>query len=87
MKLPSDDVLKMVHQLAKQKLCQIENPNFLFINVLLCTAAVITKEDLNNLNEKYTENPSKAKAPRWIKKHRGEDGTVRKNNRTFNNHC
>lgn len=67
MKLPSDNVLKMVHQLAKQKLCQIENPNFLFINVLLCTAAVITKEYLNNLNEKYTENPSKAKAPRWIK--------------------
>ena len=29
-------------------------------------SAVITKEYLNNQNEKYTENPSKAKAPRWI---------------------
>ena len=35
MKHPSDDVLKVIDQLAKRKLSQIENPNYLDINVLL----------------------------------------------------
>ena len=50
MKHSSDDVLKVVDQLAKWKLSQIENPNYLNINVLLHAAAVITKEYLNDLN-------------------------------------
>ena len=85
MKIPSDDVA--AEALGKAEALPNRKPKLLIHKCLLCTAAVITKEDLNNLNEKYTENPSKAKAPRWIKKHRGEDGMVRKNNRTFNNHC
>ena len=61
MKHSSDDVLKMIDQLAKQKLSQIENPNYLDINVLLYTVPVTTKEYLNYLNKKYTENPRKLK--------------------------
>ena len=57
MKHPSDDVLRVIDQLVKQKLSQIENPNYLDIDVLLYTAAVTTKEYLNDLNKKYTENP------------------------------
>ena len=66
MKHPSDDVLKVIDQLAKRKLSQIENPNYLDINVLLYTAAVTTKEYLNDLRENYTEKSSKAKVPQWI---------------------
>ena len=66
MKHPSDDVLKVIDQLAKRKLSQIENPNYLDINVLLCTAAVTTKEYLNDLKENYTEKSPKAKVPQWI---------------------
>ena len=66
MKHTSDDVLKVIDQLAKRKLSQIENPNDLDINVLLYTAAVTTKEYLNDLNEKYTEKSPKAKVPQWI---------------------
>ena len=33
-KHPSDDVLKVIDRLAKRKLSQIENPNYLDINVL-----------------------------------------------------
>ena len=66
MKHTSDDVLKVIDQLAKRKLSQIENPNDLDINVLLNTAAVTTKEYLNDLNEKYTEKSPKAKVPQWI---------------------
>ena len=54
-KIPSDNVLKVVDQLAKRKLSQIENPNYLDINVLLYTAAVAMKEYLNDLNRKYTK--------------------------------
>ena len=61
MKHPSDDVLKVIDQLVKQKLSQIQNPNYLDIDVLLYTAAVTTKEYLNDLNKKYTENPRKLK--------------------------
>ena len=66
MKHPSDDVLKVIDQLAKRKLSQIENPNYLDINVLLYTAAVTTKEYLNDLKENYTEKSPKAKVPQWI---------------------
>ena len=48
MKHPSDGVLKIIGELKKQKLSQIENPNYLDINVslnvLLYTAGVTTKE-------------------------------------------
>ena len=66
MKHPSDDVLKVIDQLAKRKLSQIENPNYLYINVLLYTAAVTTKEYLNDLKENYTEKSPKAKVQQWI---------------------
>ena len=56
----------MIDRLAKQKLSQIENPNYLDINVLLYTAAVTTKEYLNDLSKKYTEKTPKAKMPQWI---------------------
>ena len=49
MKHPSDNVLKVIDQLAKRKLSQTENPNYLDINVLLHTAAVTTNEYLNDL--------------------------------------
>ena len=62
-KHPSDDVLKVIDQLAKRKLSQIENPNYLDLNVLLYTAAVTTKEYLNDLKESYTEKSPKAKVP------------------------
>ena len=65
-KHPSDDVLKVIDRLAKRKLSQIENPNYLDINVLLYTAAVTTKEYLNDLSKKYTEKTPKAKMPQWI---------------------
>ena len=55
----------MTYQLAKQ-LSQIENPNYLDINVLLYTAAITTKKYLNNLNMKYTKKTSKAKVLQWI---------------------
>ena len=66
MKQPSDDVLKVIDQLAKQKLSQIENLSYLDINVLLHTAAATTKEYLSDLNKKYTEKSPKAKVPQWI---------------------
>ena len=50
MKHPSDDVLKVIEQLAKRKLSQIENPNYLDKNILLYTAAVTMKEYLNDLS-------------------------------------
>ena len=65
-KRPSDDVLKVIDRLAKRKLSQIENPNYLDINVLLYTAAVTTKEYLNDLSKKYTEKTPKAKMSQWI---------------------
>ena len=65
-KHPSDDVLKVIDRLAKRKLSQIENPNYLDINVLLYTAAVTTKEYLNDLSKRYTEKTPKAKMPQWI---------------------
>ena len=65
-KHPSDDVLKVIDRLAKRKLSQIENQNNLDINVLLYTAAVTTKEYLNDLRKKYTEKNPKAKMPQWI---------------------
>ena len=66
MKHPSDDVLKVIDQLAKWMLSQIEKLNYLDINVLLYTAAVTTKEYLNDLNKKYTKKSPKAKVPQWI---------------------
>ena len=66
MKHPSDDVLKVIDQLAKRKLSQIENPHYLDINVLLYTPAVTTKEYLSDSNEKYTETNPKVKMPQWI---------------------
>ena len=66
MKHPSDDVLKVIDQLAKQEFSQIEKPNYLDINALLCTAAVTTKEYLNDLNKKYTKKSPKAEVPQWI---------------------
>ena len=66
MKHPSDDVLKVIDQVAKRKLSQIENLNYLHINVLLYTALVTTKKCLNNLNKNYTKKPPKAKMPQWI---------------------
>ena len=56
----------MTDQLAKRKLSQIENPNYLDTNVLLYTAAVTTKEYLNDLKENYTKKSPKAKVPQWI---------------------
>ena len=55
MKHPWNDILKLIDQLVKQKLSQIENLKYLGINVLLFTAAVTTKDYLNYLNKKYTE--------------------------------
>ena len=52
MKHPWTDVLKMIDELAKGKLTQIENPNFFDINVLLYNAAVTRKEYLEDLTEK-----------------------------------
>ena len=66
MKHPLDDVLKVIDQLAKWRLSQIKNPNYLDINVLLYIAAVTTTEYLNDLNENYTEKFLKAKLPQWI---------------------
>ena len=65
-KHPSDDILKVIDRLAKRKLSLIENPNYLDINVLLYTAAVTTKEYLNDLIKKYTEKTPKAKIIQWI---------------------
>ena len=65
-KHPSDDVLKVIDRLAKRKLSQIENPNYLDIDVLLYTAAVTTKEYLNDLSKKYNEKNPKSKMPQWI---------------------
>ena len=86
MKHPSDDVLKVIDQLAKRKLSQIENPNYLYINVLLYTAAVTTKEYLNDLKENCTEKSPKVKVFTMDNKHRSENITVKKNNRPFDNH-
>ena len=44
MKHHSGDVLKIIEQVAKRKFSQIENPNYLDINILLYTAAVTMKE-------------------------------------------
>ena len=66
MKHPWTDVLKMIDELAKGKLTQIENPNFFDINVLLYNAAVTRKEYLKDLTEKYTEKYLKAKAQHKI---------------------
>ena len=55
MKHPWNDILKLIDQLVKQKLSQIENLKYLGINVLLFTAAVTAKDYLNYLNKKYTE--------------------------------
>ena len=55
MKHPWNDISKLIDQLVKQKLSQIENLKYLGINVLLFTAAVTTKDYLNYLNKKYTE--------------------------------
>ena len=66
-KHPSDDVLKVIHRLAKRKRSQVENPNYLDINVLLYTAAVTRKEYLNDLIKKHAEKTLKAKMPQWIK--------------------
>lgn len=63
MKHLSDDVLKVIDQLAKQKLSQIDSKNYLDINVLLDSAAFTTKEYLNDLNEKNTEKSPKTKVP------------------------
>ena len=64
-KHPSDDVLKVIDRLAKRKLSQIENPNYLDINVLLYNA-VTAKEYLNDLSKKSTEKTPKTKMPQWI---------------------
>ena len=61
MKHPWNDMLKVIDQLVKQKLSQIENLKYLDINVLLFTAAVTTKDYLNYLNKKYTEKLWKLK--------------------------
>ena len=65
-KHPSDDVLKVIDRLAKRKLSQIENPNYLDVNVLLYTAAVTAKEYLNDLSKKSAEKSPKTKMPQWI---------------------
>ena len=51
----------MIDRLEKQKLSQIENVNYLDINVLLYTAAVTTKEYPNDLSKKYTKKTQKLK--------------------------
>ena len=56
----------MIDRLAKRKLSQIENLNYLDINVLLYTAAVTTKDYLNDLSKRYTVKTPKAKMPQWI---------------------
>ena len=56
----------MIDRLAKRKLSQIENPNYLDVNVLLNTAAVTAKEYLNDLSKKSTEKSPKTKMPQWI---------------------
>ena len=55
-----------MNRLAKQKLSKIENTNYLDINVLLYTAAVTTKEYLNDVSNRYTEKTPKVKMPQWI---------------------
>ena len=62
----SDDVLKVTDRLAKRELSQIENLNYLDINVLLYTVAVTTKDYLNNLSKRYTKKPPKGKMSQWI---------------------
>ena len=66
MKHPSHDVMKITDQITIQTLTQVENPNYLDINVMLYSAAIIVKEQLNNLNKNYIKNILKAKVPRLI---------------------
>ena len=80
MKHQSDDVLKIADQLAKQKLSQIENPNYLDINVVLNTATVTTKEYLEDFNPE-------SQSATMDNKHRGGNNTVKTNYRTTNIKC
>ena len=56
---PLDDVLKVIDQIVKQKLSQIENPSYLDTNVLY-TAAVTTIVYLNDLNKRDTKKNPKS---------------------------
>ena len=53
----------MIDRLAKQELSQIENPNYLDINVLLYAATVTTKDYINDLSKRYTKKNPKANMP------------------------
>ena len=51
MKHPWTDVLKMIDELAKGKLTQIENPNFFDINVLLYINVLLDTNDHQSSKE------------------------------------
>ena len=58
---PSDYVMKVIDYLAKWKLSQTENLNYLDINFLLDIDAVTSKECLNDLNENCIQKTRKGK--------------------------
>lgn len=66
MKHPLGDVRKITDQLTIQILTQLKNLNYLDINAMLYSAAVIINEQFKNLNNNYTRNTTKAKVPRLI---------------------
>lgn len=51
MKHPLGDVRKITDQLTTQIITQLENLNYLIINVMLYSAAIIIKEPFKNLNK------------------------------------
>lgn len=51
MKHPLGDVRKITDQLTTQIITQLENLNYLIINVMLYSAAIIIKEQFKNLNK------------------------------------
>lgn len=51
MKRPLGDVRKTTDQLTKQIITQLENLNYLIINVMLYSAAIIIKEQFKDLNK------------------------------------
>ena len=63
MKHPLGDVRKITDQLTIQILTQLKNLNYLDINAMLYSAAVIINEQFKNLNNNYTRNTTKAKVP------------------------
>lgn len=51
MKHPLGDVRKITDQLTTQIITQLENLNYLIINVMLYSAAIIIKEQFKDLNK------------------------------------